>query len=61
MMVYVQQIKGKGDMVARDDAALRDRQSVLKAKPKKLSREQFEELHRSVTQRIPKTLAILAK
>jgi len=37
------------------------RSEAAPAKPKKLSRERLARLYKSVTRRIPKTLAILAK
>jgi|GEM_PF-4259843 len=48
-------------MFAHKTASPVVRRDTAQAKPKKLSREQFERLYKSVTRRIPKTLAILAK
>jgi hypothetical protein len=48
-------------MSSRKIAAPPPRIEAAQAKPKKLSRERLARLYKSVTRRIPKTLAILAK
>ena len=48
-------------MFAHKTIDLAVRRDAAQAKPKKLPREQLERLYKSVTRRIPKTLAILAK
>ena len=60
-MAYTEQTKKAGTMTARKQITRQEHREVLQAKPEELSREQFEQLHKSVSARIPKTLSILAK
>ena len=48
-------------MTARKIVEAGSRLNVQQAKPKELTREQFERLYKRVVRRIPRTLAILAK
>jgi len=60
-MAYPAQREKDSDMFAHKDRASSVLRDVAVAKPKKLSRAQLERLYKSVTRRIPKTMAILAK
>lgn len=60
-MAYTERTKKDGTMTARKQVTRHEHREVLQAKPEALSCEQFEQLHKSVSARIPKTLAILAK
>ena len=61
MVVCFKQTEKEGKMSTRKAAVPDAPRDVLQAKPKKLKREQFERLYKSVTKRISRTLAILAK
>jgi hypothetical protein len=60
-MAYTTPTQKDGDMFAHKTTDLAVRRDAAQTKPKKLSREQLAHLYKSVTRRIPKTLAILAK
>lgn len=60
-MSYAKWKKEEGDMFARKDIVRTAQRDVLEAKPKNLTKEQFARLYESVTRRISKSLAILAK
>ncbi len=60
-MTYTERTKKAGTMTARKQVARREHREMLQAKPEELSREQFEQLYKGVSARIPKTLSILAK
>lgn len=60
-MSYAKWKKEEGDMFARKDFVRTAQRDVLEAKPKNLTKEQFARLYESVTRRISKSLAILAK
>lgn len=60
-MSFAELTEKEEEMFAQKKRVRTARRDVLEAKPKDVTREQFAQIYKSVTRRIPKTLAILAK